>query len=93
MAEAPTPPHRRRGGQPGNQNAREHGFYAKALTLEEQETLQQALDLNDLVPEIALMRVKLMQLVSYPDTSTEFLTKAARILTCMVDVQHRVTFH
>ena len=84
---------RNRGGQSGNRNARKHGFYARSLTPEEQDALSQALDLKDLVPEIALMRVKLMGLVSYQDTSPELIIKAARTLTRMVDVQHRVTFH
>lgn len=87
------PPKRQRGAPPGNQNARKHGFYSASLNPEEQEALYQALDLEDLIPEIALMRVKLMQLVSYPDTSPDLLIKAARTLTRMVDVQHKVTFH
>ncbi|MFC1935214.1 hypothetical protein ACFLX9_00360 [Chloroflexota bacterium] len=90
---APIAPLRMRGGQPGNRNARRHGFFARSLTPEEQDALSQALDLKDLVPEIALMRVKLMGLVSYRDTSPELIIKAARTLTRMVDVQHRVTFH
>ena len=92
---APTAvPKPNRGGAPrGNQNARKHGFYSTALTPEEQEALGRALELKDLTPEIALMRVKLMELVSYPETSPELVIKAARTLTRMVGVQHEVTFH
>ena len=43
--------------------------------------------------KLAESRVKLMELVAYPDTSTELLLQAARAITRMVDVQHKVTFH
>ena len=87
------PPRRRRGAPLGNQNARRHGFYSSALTPEEQQALLEAADIKDLLSEIALMRVKLMELVAYPDTSTELLLQTTRALTRMVDVQHKITFH
>ena len=87
------PPRRRRGAPLGNQNARRHGFYSTALTPQEQQALLEAADIKDLLSEIALMRVKLMELVAYPDTSTELLLQTARAITRMVDVQHKVTFH
>ncbi len=45
---------RKRGGQPGNHNALKHGYYAKAMTAEEQEDLAGAG--IGLVDEISLMR-------------------------------------
>ena len=85
-------PRRRRGGQPDNRNARKHGFYASALTPEEQETLRMAIDLKGLNAEIAVLRVKLMELISNPGTSHELLLLAARTLTRMVDIQDRITY-
>ena len=82
---------RRRGAPTGNQNARKHGFYAAALTPEEQEALHEAIDLNGLQPEIALMRVKLLGLVSHDQAPPELLLQAGRTLTRMVDVQDRIT--
>ncbi|MDO8750748.1 MAG: hypothetical protein Q7K03_06355 [Dehalococcoidia bacterium] len=84
---------RKRGAPLANQNARKHGFYSAALSPQEQEALLDAATIKDLQSEIALMRVKLMDLVSYPDTSTELLLQAVRTLTRLVDVQHKVTFH
>jgi len=102
------PPRRKRGAPFGNQNAHRpcgelaesNGFYSSALTPEEQQALLEAAALKDLLSEIARAcgelaepRVKLMELVAYPDTSTELLLQAARAITRMVDVQHKVTFH
>ncbi|MFH1140645.1 MAG: hypothetical protein V1724_03010 [Chloroflexota bacterium] len=84
---------RRRGAPSGNQNARTHGFYSSALSPQAQEALREAVSLKDLQSEIALMRVKVMDMVSSPDTSTELLLQAIRALTRLVDVQHKVTFH
>ena len=85
------PSRRNRGGQPGNQNARSHGFYSPALSTREQDALQEASDLKDLRPEIALLRVKIKDLLPYADTHPELLLQAVRTITRMVDVQNRIT--
>lgn len=82
---------RRRGGQPGNQNARKHGFYSAALLPHEREVYREAAGLRGLNPEIAMLRTKLMGLISTPDVNPEVLIKAARALTRMVDIQDRLT--
>ncbi len=51
-----------------------------------------ALDLKGLNAEIAVLRVKLMELISHSDTSHELLLLAARTLTRMVDIQDRITY-
>ena len=86
-------PRRKRGAPSGNQNARKHGFYSIALSPQEQEILQEAVNLKGLGAEIALMRVKLVRLITYADTSPELLIKAARALTRMVDIHDKVTYH
>ena len=85
-------PPRDRGGQPGNQNARTHGFYADSLTSREQEHLVQAAELKGLHSEIALLRVKLLALISSGRASPELLLQVSRTLTRMVDVQNRITY-
>ena len=50
---------RKRGGQPGNQNARTHGFYSKAVPPELQQKLQDAETVKGLDQEIALLRSKI----------------------------------
>ena len=38
-----------------------------------------------------MLRVKIVRLLSYPDTPSELILQAARTLTRMVDVQDRIT--
>lgn len=47
------------GGQPGNQNARTHGFYSKSVKPEHREKLRDAADIRGLDQEIALLRLKI----------------------------------
>ena len=88
---APLP--RRRGAQPGNQNARKHGFYSSALSPEQQESLEDAAALKDLQSEIALMRVKLSDLAGNPNASDELFLKAVRVVGRLIDIQHKITYH
>jgi len=89
---ADPPTKRKRGAQSGNLNARKHGFYARVLTPEEQEALDQAAVLRGLQSEIALMRVKFMALASQPDTPTELLVKMARAIARLVTVHERTGY-
>ena len=82
------PPHRDRGGQHGNQNARTHGFYARSLTSEEQDLLFQASEIKGIHAEIALLRVKVLDILSSQPASPELLLQATRTLTRMVAIQH-----
>lgn len=50
---------RRRGGQPGNQNARKHGFYCKTVPPELRHKLYDASDVQGLDEEINMLRTKL----------------------------------
>ncbi len=88
----PAPVPRKRGAPLGNQNARKHGFYSKALSPEEQEVHQEAIDLKDLKSEIALLRVKVVRMVSNPDTPEELILQAIRTLTRLVDLQYKLTY-
>ena len=85
-------PPQKRGGQPGNRNARTHGFYAGSLTSREQEHLVQAVELKGLHSEIAFLRVKPLALISSQRASPELLLRATRTLTRMVEFQDRITY-
>jgi hypothetical protein len=54
---------RLRGGQPGNQNARTHGFYSCALQSEDKQKYQEAGTIIGLDDEIALLRSKILHAV------------------------------
>jgi len=50
---------RKRGGQPGNQNARKHGFYRGVLSPEEMGEFWQLVHTRNLDPEVAFLLLKL----------------------------------
>jgi len=77
---------KKRGGQPGNQNARTHGFYSRTLTPEQQETLDAAAGLNNLDEEIALMRFKISSIITNDPDNHAALLMAVSLLTKMITV-------
>ena len=83
---------RKSGGQPGNQNARKHGFYSKHFTPDQAKQLEDADDLRDLGPEIALLRVKLNTLLDDPEVSTELLLRAVNSLARLMAIQRRYVY-
>ena len=85
-------PKRKSGGQPGNQNARKHGFYSKHFTPDQAKQLEDADDLRDLDPEIALLRVKLNTLLDDPEVSTELLVRAVNSLARLMAIQRRYVY-
>ncbi len=53
----------KKGGQPGNQNARKHGFYSTVLDSAQKRRLKEASLVKGLDEEISLLRVKLQSVV------------------------------
>ena len=76
---------RKPGGQPGNQNARIHGFYSKVLDEDEQRDYEEARNIQGLDEEIALMRAKIKSVLRHaPDNHKLYLLAMAtlcRLLT------------
>jgi len=69
---------RKPGGQPGNQNARTHGFYSKHLSPEDHRVLQAAAGVSGLDYEIALLRTKILSILAHdPDNPVLFLALSA----------------
>ena len=85
-------PKRKRGGQPGNQNAHKHGFHSKHFTSDRIEQLVGADDLKDLGPEIALLRVKLNKLLDTPDVSHQLILRAINSLARLTAIQRRYVY-
>ena len=81
------PEKRRPGGQPGNRNARTHGFYSRALTPAQQESLQVAGDLRGVDNEIAMLRVKILSILEEAPENTAVLLKAVTALTRLIKVR------
>ena len=77
---------RPRGGQPGNKNARTHGYYSDALGPKARKLLKRAhlIDPHDLEEEIDLMRVKIHQLTDNDPDNIAVLTLAGGLLVRMI---------
>jgi hypothetical protein len=77
---------RKSGAQPGNQNARKHGFYSKMLTPQEKRSLRVAADLDGLDQEIAVMRVKLQSLIAQ-DSNQHLVNQTAETLARLYHIK------
>ncbi len=86
---ASQPLKRKRGGQPGNQNARTHGFYSRALTPAQQEEFKDAVGLSGVDQEIAMLRVQLFAIIANTPDNTDVLLKAVTALTRLLKVKYQ----
>ena len=80
---------RKRGGQPRNRNARNNGLYSKHLPPEQLQQFGDALEVRDLAPEIAILRVKLNFLLNYPGDSPDLIIKTLQVLGSLMNIQRR----
>ena len=72
---------RKRGAQPGNQNARKHGFYSIKLTSSELEKAWQLINTQNVNPEMAFIRVKLEESLREDPDNPAPLHQASKLLT------------
>ena len=80
-AEGDAPPRKKSGGQPGNQNARKHGHYAKALTPEQLEAFPEVLKEYYLDKEIAVLRLMIVDLKAAPDPDMKLILRSMGTLS------------
>ena len=71
---------RKRGGQPGNQNARKHGLYCGALTPGEICEFWNLLNTEDIEPEVAVLRVKVISSLKRDPGNPRLLRDASKLL-------------
>ena len=71
---------RKPGGQPGNRNARKHGFYAAGLTEAEIGRFWDAVINGGLAPEVAALRIKLDAALGRDPVNCRVRRDAARLL-------------
>jgi ASC-1-like (ASCH) protein len=69
---------KKRGGQPGNQNAFKHGFYSKYFNAFESKALSE-IPLTDMIGEIGLMRVNVDRFMQVYTSSLEKLDYEQRL--------------
>ena len=84
--------HKKRGGQPGNQNARKHCFYANTLTPEQEEAFAEAMEIRDFGQEVALVRFRLLTLLQNPKTPPDLITRTFSNLCRVMDIQRGYRF-
>ena len=73
---------RKRGAQPGNKNARKHGFYSPAISPEEISLVWNAVNLKGSDPAVAVIRVKLHSALQCgPANPHRLLEDTAKLLT------------
>jgi hypothetical protein len=82
---------RKRGGQPGNQNARKHGFYSTVLTEAEKLEVEDASLVSGLDSEIALLRVKLKELAEQHPDRLDLHIEAATAIAKLVKTSYQIT--
>jgi uncharacterized protein YjcR len=75
---------RSRGGQKGNQNARTHGFYSKALDDTEKDDMELASGISDIDDEIALLRVKIKAVLERDPENVKLIMQATNTLAGLV---------
>lgn len=84
-------PKRHRGVQPGNQNARKHGYYATRFNRAEKFDFRQAAGMEGIAEEIALLRYEIKKAVSGGDVRHLVpLVKAAEALERLIRTHHKV---
>ena len=76
---------RRRGGQPGNQNARKHGFYSKMKWVpEEQDALPPEATPDELDRDIAIIHMKVRSILANDPEDTKLLAYSLSLLHRLV---------
>ena len=78
---------RKTGGQPGNQNARKHGFYSKVLAQDEKHQLKYAVDMDGLDQEIAILRLKFRSLLAQEGLNYRLIYQAAETLARLYHIK------
>ena len=81
----------KRGAPKGNQNARKHGFYSRALTEAEKVELEEASYVEGVDQEIALLRIKLRELVESEPDRIDLHLEAANTIARLVRTRYQIS--
>ena len=82
---------RKRGGQPGNQNARKHGFYSKVLDEADQLDFELAIGVEGIDDEIALLRVKIKSILENDPENIRLIMEATNTLARLIRTRYNIT--
>jgi hypothetical protein len=76
---------KKRGAQPGNRNARTHGFYSKDLAADQQEVLKAAAGLSNFDQEVAFLRLRIHSIITKDPDNHAVLLKALSMLIKLIE--------
>jgi hypothetical protein len=79
---------RPRGGQPGNQNARKHGFYSVNMTQEELEKFRQAVSQDNKDPALSALRLKVEAAIGKAPGNYRVLREGVSLLVKYLDSKY-----
>jgi hypothetical protein len=82
---------KKKGAQPRNQNSKKHGFYRQLLDDTEKALIEKAIVVEGIDEEIALLRVKLNQLVVNHPENLELALAVANTITRMVRTKYNIS--
>jgi hypothetical protein len=82
---------RKRGGQPGNQNARKHGFYSSKMDPDEVCRFWNIVNLKGIEPEVVAFRLKLHSVLKSDPGNHRTLIEAVKMITRYYKVKFRMT--
>ena len=81
----------KRGAPKCNQNARKHGFYSRALTEAERVELEQASFVEGIDQEIAILRMKLRNLIETCPDRIDLHLLAANTIARLLRTRYQIT--
>jgi hypothetical protein len=81
----------KRGAPKGNQNARKHGFYSRALTEAEKVELEEASLVEGIDQEIAFLRMKLKELAEREPERIDLHLEAANTIARLVRTRYQIS--
>jgi hypothetical protein len=81
----------KRGAQPGNQNARKHGFYSRALDEADRLEMEEAIYVEGIDQEIALLRIKLRELIENHPDRIDLHLEAANTIARLIRTRYQIS--
>jgi len=81
----------KRGAPKGNQNARKHGFYSQVLDEADKLQLEQAWGIEGIDEEIAILRVKLCELIGKEPDRLDLHLEAANTIARLVKTRYNIS--
>jgi len=84
-------PKRKRGGQPGNHNARVHGCYSRALSPAEISEFWQIASQGNAAPELVVLRLKLQYLIRHEPGNRRAFDTIGRLIIKWYRAQYRLS--